>query len=154
MVSIITYLLVASIILFFEVLFPFGLWALFAFGFYALGVAQAWGSYGYIGGLIALAASVTLAALTLYLELRLLPKTLVGKAFFLKDKNTSHSGPEALSPEIKGKKGVAKTSLNPSGRVEVEGKVYEAQSTEGQIREGDDVLVEDIGPYGLKVKKA
>jgi len=51
------------------------------------------------------------------------------------------------------KTGVAKTDMRPSGKVEIEGKWYDAVALDGYIEKGDGVLVEKQENYNVFVRK-
>ena len=52
---------------------------------------------------------------------------------------------------VVGKKGIAITSLRPSGRVECEGELFDAVSDEGLIERGEAVIVTEISANHLVV---
>ena len=52
-----------------------------------------------------------------------------------------------------GETGICVTVLRPSGRVEINGKVYQAVSTGGFIEVGESVLVSDTDENQIVVKK-
>jgi membrane-bound ClpP family serine protease len=151
MITIITYLLVASVILFFEVIFPIGIMAVAALAFYLLAVWQGWMHYGLTGGLTTFVVALIMAGITVYWELKMLPKAGLGKLFMLKEQISGTSIDKPTDGMI-GAEGVAITALNPSGRVEIAGHIYEAQSVHGQILDGSRVRVVASGIYGLKVQ--
>ncbi|SEO10020.1 membrane-bound serine protease (ClpP class) [bacterium A37T11] len=55
--------------------------------------------------------------------------------------------------EIIGKTGIAKTSLRPSGKIEIEGKWYDAVALDGFIESGTVVFVEKHENYNLFVRQ-
>ncbi len=93
--------------------------------------------YGTGGGLIAVSTAILLAALTLFVEFRILPKTAAGKRAFLTKEITGVSaafGEEAR--ELIGKSAEALTMLSPSGYIRIDGKRYEAFCQSGQVPAG------------------
>ena len=64
---------------------------------------------------------------------------------------SSTDAPQAL-PE-KGSTGMAITQLYPSGKVEIEGRRYEAQSRSGTIRKGEEIKVVGHRDFNLLVEK-
>lgn len=72
----------------------------------------------------------------------------------LADEQKSESGyvSSSLSKELIGKEGVAKTDLRPSGKVEIEGKWYDAVSLDGYISKGTLIHVEKHENYNLFVR--
>jgi len=55
--------------------------------------------------------------------------------------------------ELVGMEGEAITDLNPRGRVFIHGEYWEAESTSGEIKSGEEVVVESVEKFLLKVKK-
>ena len=55
--------------------------------------------------------------------------------------------------ELVGMEGEAITELNPRGRVFIHGEYWEAESTSGEIKSGEKVVVESAEKFLLKVKK-
>lgn len=51
------------------------------------------------------------------------------------------------------KQGIAKTALSPMGKVLIEGELWDAESSMGEISEGSTVIVESVDGFKLKVKK-
>jgi len=54
---------------------------------------------------------------------------------------------------LAGKKGRAKTDLNPSGTVLVEGELWKAESVSGDIAEGSEITVTAVEGFKMRVKK-
>lgn len=98
--------------------------------------------FGSGGGFIALAIAFTIAAIALYLEFRVLPKTKIGKRAFLTEQVTGVAaafGEEAL--KLIGEHAEAVTMLSPSGYVLIAGRRYEAFCQSGQAPAGSDLEV-------------
>jgi len=55
--------------------------------------------------------------------------------------------------ELVGMEGEAITELNPRGRVFIHGEYWEAESTSGEIKSGEKVVVESVEKFLLKVRK-
>lgn len=109
--------------------------------------------FGKNGGLIALLISGVTAAAVFYVELRILPKTRVGKRFFLNREITSTA--TALQDDARdliGKTALSTTVLSPSGYVTIDGKRYEAVSQSGQIAPGNELEVVDANHFQLTVR--
>lgn len=101
------------------------------------GCAAAFAEFGTGGGLLAVAAALVLAGLSLFVELRILPRTAAGKRAFLHAEITatcSALGEEAQA--LVGKRAEALTLLSPSGYVRVDGRRYEAFCQSGQVPVG------------------
>lgn len=60
------------------------------------------------------------------------------------------SGIESLP----GQKGLAKTDMNPKGKVLVAGELWEAESISGSISSGEKIIVSEVQGFRMKVKKA
>ncbi|MBC8125855.1 MAG: NfeD family protein [Gloeobacteraceae cyanobacterium ES-bin-144] len=106
------------------------------------GCVMAFLEYGMGGGIIASLVALALAALTFFIEFRVLPKTNIGKRAFLTTQITGVSaalGSEAQ--ELIGKTAVALTMLSPSGYVRIDGQRYEAFCQSGQIPAGTSLEV-------------
>jgi len=125
-----------------EVLVPGGILGgvgiLFMFG----GCVLAFTRYDVGGGMIAISAALVVTIIALTLELKLLPKTKLGKRAFLeKQISGSSSIYGAREHELVGKSGEALTKLTPSGYVRIDGQRYEAFSQSGQIEAGTQLQV-------------
>jgi membrane-bound serine protease (ClpP class) len=59
--------------------------------------------------------------------------------------------PEIL--QLKGKKGIAITTLRPSGKISIEGKNYDALAESGMIDKGTEILVTRVETAQLYVDK-
>lgn len=92
-----------------------------------------------------------------WLSDRLLGTTLFGK-LALKDETKTSEG--WISNDIvkqaqilSGKQGTAFTILRPSGKVEIDGELYDATAETGYIEQGDNIMVIDAGISQLVVRK-
>jgi membrane-bound serine protease (ClpP class) len=65
-----------------------------------------------------------------------------------------YSGADLSSLQLKGKKGVSITMLRPSGKVEVEGEIYDATAQSGYIEKGENIVVIKYETTQVVVKKA
>ena len=88
-----------------EVIVPGGILGSIGAVMLFIGCWLAFREYGNGGGFVALAVAILLAALTIYLEFRILPKTKIGKRAFLSSEITGVSAPSARKP--------ADSSANP-----------------------------------------
>ncbi len=94
--------------------------------------------------------------IVIYLEFKLLRKTKFGKKVFL----DSVSGGEAeslkksrsLPADVIGKSAKTLTTLAPSGRIELDGEIYEAFSRDGLVRKGRTVKIVAQDSYRLVVQ--
>ncbi|MCB1095170.1 MAG: NfeD family protein [Verrucomicrobiae bacterium] len=72
--------------------------------------------------------------------MRYFQTTFIGRHLILRAKGGQDTPPEAF-PDLKGKMGVAKSDLRPSGTVVIDGIRYEAQSPTGFISQGTGIKV-------------
>ena len=124
------------------------------------GAAMLWGSvlafldYGPRGGGLAVLAGAALLGLALYAEFGLLPKTRLGKRFFLHDAIGATSQPPVADPAVVGKLCEAVTTLAPSGYVLLDGRRYEAVSRSGHVAAGTTLRVVAVDNFHLIVTKS
>lgn len=85
--------------------------------------------FGFVGGVITLVVAIALALLVTVLSLR--AKT--WQRLALKDKVNGESTERPETTLSVGARGVAVSRLSPMGKVEIDGKVYEAKSTDVYI---------------------
>lgn len=122
--------------------------------------AMLWGcilafmNYGLGGGAVAVLAGLALLGLTLYVEFGIMPKTRLGKRFFLHDSIGAISQPPVADPAIVGKLCEAVTTLAPSGYVLLDGRRYEAFSRSGHIATGTALRVVAVDNFHLIVTKS
>ena len=108
---------------------------------------------GSTGGLIAVCAALIAAALVFFVQFKILPKTRVGKRFFLSREISGSSA--ALGNDARdliGKTALSTTVLSPSGYVTIDGKRYEAVSQSGQVVPGTELIVSDTNNFQLTVR--
>jgi len=121
------------------------------------GAAMLWGcvlaflDYGVRGGGLAVLAGLALLGLSLYVEFGVLPKTRIGKRFFLHDAIGATSQPPVADPEVVGKLCEAVTTLAPSGYVLLDGRRYEAVSRSGHVVAGTTLRVVAVDNFHLIV---
>ena len=118
------------------------------------GTARAFQDYGMGGGLLTFGVGMVLLAIALYIEYWVLPKTRVGKKFFLHHavEGTSQAPLEQTSA-LTGREAVALTPLMPSGQIEVDGKRYEALSLDGHIARGEKLKIVGQQNFSVTVTK-
>lgn len=138
-----------------EVLVPGGILGIAGGVLLLAGCILSFVRYGSTGGLLAVVASILVGALVFYIEFKILPKTRVGKRFFLNREITATA--TALQDDARdlvGKAALSATVLAPSGYVTIDGKRYEAVSQSGQIAPGTELKVVDANRFQLTVKIA
>lgn len=103
-------------------------------------------------GLIAIAVALLAAGIVFYIQFKILPKTPLGKHFFLsREISTSSTALGIEARDLIGKTATSVTVLSPSGYVTIAGKRYEAVSQSGQIAIGTELLVKDANHFQLIV---
>jgi len=116
------------------------------------GCVMSFMEFGTLGGMIAVGVAFLLAAIALYIEFRVIPKTRMGKRAFLTSEITGVSsafGTEALA--LIGKSAESLTMLSPSGYVMIDGVRYEAFSQSGQVPAGAPLEVTGADNFRLIV---
>ncbi len=113
---------------------------------------QAFQQFGVGDGLLAFFIGAALLVTALYIEYVILPKTRVGKRFFL---HTPEHGASlaTTAAALAGREGVALTTLKPTGQIELDGHRHEARSLDGQIERGTRVKVVGAENFSLTVTK-
>jgi len=138
-----------------EVLMPSGVIVTLGALCLAGGVVLAFVRLGPFGGIAAGLATLVVTGLTVWLELKLLPRTSIGKKMF----NSSASSGRAVETgaatalELIGKSGRAATAFAPTGLAEIDGQKYEASCLDGFLHAGDALVVAGRDNYKLLVKK-
>ncbi|MFM2197674.1 MAG: hypothetical protein RLZZ505_1106 [Verrucomicrobiota bacterium] len=136
-----------------EVLVPGGILGIAGGVLLLAGCILSFVRYGSDGGLIAVVASILVGALVFFIEFKILPKTRIGKRFFLSREITATA--TALQNDARdliGKAALSATVLSPSGYVTVGGKRYEAVSQSGHINPGSELEVVDANHFQLTVR--
>ena len=100
-------------------------------------------------------ASMVVATILMVVFGKSLLNTRAFKRLVLQDEQRSAAGytSSVVNVEMVDKEGVAKTVLRPSGKVEIEGKWYDAVALDGFIDIGEDIYVEKHENYNLFVRK-
>ena len=153
MSTIIGLLVAALVLVFFEVILPGGILGIIAALCVILASWFAGAEYGAGIGVLTFAGSAAAIAILAFVEFKLLARTSLGRAFFLKSSVTGHSNIAPTEASIIGKKGSALTRLNPSGKVVIDGQTYEAHSQDGYIEADQPILVAAQDNFKLNIKK-
>lgn len=143
----------ALVLVFFEIILPGGVLGVLA----ALCVLGAtwfgFESYGVLGAAIVFFGTLIAIGVLAFLEFKLLANTPLGRQFFLKSAVEGHTRAAVAEESVIGKEGVALTRLNPSGKVAIDGKTYEASSQDGYIESDEAVAVVAQDSFKLIIKK-
>jgi membrane-bound ClpP family serine protease len=151
--TIILLLAIGIVLFFFEIIVPGAI--LGTLGGLAMlgGIIVAFIEFGPTGGVATTLVSVAILAIVLYIELRILPNTKLGKRMFLHSAVSAGSQPPVADFSIVGKTGEAATILAPSGFVVVDGRRLEAFSQSGFIEPGTTVRVDAVDNFRVIVSK-
>ncbi len=100
-------------------------------------------------------ASMVTATILMVIFGKSILKTKAFKRLVLQDEQRSEEGytSSRRNTELVSREGVAKTVLRPSGKVEIDGKWYDAVALDGFIDIGEDIYVEKHENYNLFVRK-
>lgn len=146
--------IIATLVLtFLELLLPGGILGVLAAICLLIATWLGFEDHGFFGGItVFLGTLVALIGLS-FVEFKLMAKTSYGKLFFLNTTIDGHSNKAQADDSIVGKKGTVLTRLNPSGKVLINGKNYEAHSQDGFIENSHDIIVVAQDSFKLTVKK-
>ena len=146
-------ILAALVLVFFEVILPGGILGLLALlcviGATWIGAAN----FGALGGALTFLISLAAVVLLVWVEFKLMAGSRWGKGFFLDSSVTGHSNVAQGEESIIGQEATALTRLNPSGKVAIDGRSYEAYSQDGYIDSGETVVVAKRDNFKLIIKK-
>jgi membrane-bound serine protease (ClpP class) len=86
---------------------------------------------------------------------RAILKTSLFQRLVLQDEQRSQLGYSISQPHaaLQARQGIAKTDLRPSGKIEVEGKWYDAVALDGYIEKGSEIYIEKQENYNLFVRR-
>lgn len=117
------------------------------------GVAVAFAEHGVTGGLLALLVAIAAGLAVFYVEVKLLPRTALGRRMFLRKSIDGASQPPIAetAAAVVGRDALARTALAPSGVVEIDGRRYEARCESGFVAEGATVRVRRVESFHLVV---
>ena len=138
-----------------EVFMPSGIIAALGGVCLVAGCGVAFERFGPFASIASAVGSLIAAGFVVYLELKLLPHTPLGKKMF----NASASSGKAVdtgaatAPELIGKQGRAATAFAPTGLAEIDGQKYEASCIDGFLHPGEELVVAGRDAYKLLVKK-
>lgn len=142
------------VLLIFEVFMPSSVLGILGGTAMLAGCVVAFMDYGVRGGSLAILAGVSLLGLALYAEFGWLPKTRIGKRFFLHATIGSTSQPAlAQADAVIGRQCEAATTLAPSGYVVLDGRRYEAFSQSGHVTKGTILKIVAVDNFRLIVIK-
>lgn len=151
---IIGFLVVASVLIFLEVLLPGGILGLLAAVCLIGATVQTGLVYDWTTASLVFMGSILAALLLVVVEFKIFAKTRFGKRFFLSRVVEGRTTRAFTAEDMRGKEGLALTRLNPSGRVEIEGHTYEAQTRDGYLEAGTAITVISQDNFKLIIKQS
>lgn len=143
----------ALILVFFELLLPGGVLGVLSALCLLVASWMGYDTYGIIGGCTVFFGTILLMTVLVFVEFKLLGKTSFGQKFFLKSSIEGHTRAAVAEDSVIGKQGTTLTRLNPSGKIAVEGKSYEAYSQDGYIERDQAIAVVAQDNFKLIIKK-
>lgn len=146
-------ILAALVLVFFEVILPGGLLGLLAMACIVGATWVGFAEYGAVGGVATFLGSLIAIGLLVYIEFKLMANSKWGNGFFLGSSVTGHSNVAQGEESIIGQEATTITRLNPSGKVAIDGRNYEAHSLDGYIDSGETVVVTKRDNFKLIIKK-
>jgi membrane-bound ClpP family serine protease len=153
MSTILGLILAALVMVFFEVILPGGILGVIAALCIIVATWLAGAQFGAAIALLTFVGSAVAVGLLVFIEFKLLARTSLGSAFFLKSSVTGHSNTAPAEASILGEVGVSLTRLNPSGKVAIHGQSYEAYSQDGYIEADQPIAVVSQDNFKLIIKK-
>ena len=151
---IIGFLVAASVLIFLEVLLPGGILGLLAAACLIGATVQTGLVYDWTTASLVFMGSILVALLLVVVEFKIFAKTRFGKHFFLSRSVEGRTARAFTAEDMRGKEGRALTRLNPSGRVEIEGHTYEAQTRDGYLEAGTAITVISQDNFKLIIKQS
>lgn len=154
MITIFGLILAALVLVFFEVILPGGILGLAALACVLAATLLGFNEYGAVGGIGVFIGSLVAVTILVFVEFKLMANSRFGKGFYLKNAVSGHSNQAQAEDSIRGKEGIALTRLNPSGKVAIDERSYEAYSQDGYIESGEPVTVVSQDNFKLIIKKS
>ena len=145
---------IALVLFFFEIIVPGGILAVIGGILMLIACVIAYTDLGPLSALITFFVALGISIGMLILEIKILPKTSLGKNFFFKTAVEGSSNIPQTEENIIGKNGESLTTMAPTGKILIEGKEYEATTNSGLFEAGTPVEVVNYDNYKVIVKKA
>ncbi|MBT4758083.1 MAG: hypothetical protein HOO08_06785 [Opitutae bacterium] len=143
----------ALILVFFEVLLPGGVLGVLSALCLLVASWMGYDTYGIMAACTVFFGTILLMIVLVFVEFKLLGKTSFGQKFFLKSSIEGHTRAAVAEDSVIGREGTTLTRLNPSGKIAVEGKSYEAYSRDGYIERDQAIAVVAQDNFKLIIKK-
>lgn len=152
MTLIFLFIFIALILFFGELLVPGGILGIIGGVFLVIATALGFAE-GIEVGIFVLVFGVVFSLGFLYVELKLLQNTTLGKRFFLQSAIEGTSQDPVGQNDLIGKEGETLTPLSPTGLIQVDGKKYEAFSQSGALSKGTKIIVAAVESFRVTVRK-
>lgn len=153
MLLILGLILIGLVLLFFEIFLPGGILGFLSACCLLGAIVLIFTDYGFLIGLFGAITILFVVLAAIWLQLKWLPKTRPGSAFFLKQVIRSQTN-TVTADDIIGKPARVLNILAPTGKVTVAGKCYEAFSQDGFIEKGTPLRVAGKDTFRIIVEKA
>jgi len=119
-----------------------------------LGVINAFGLFGPLGGALAVVMALAALAAVIYLEFFWLPRSRLAKKFTMDTTLHATSQPPPANPDdVVGREAVAETTLAPGGYVRIDDHRYEAYCRSGHVAVGARLKVVGLDNFRLIVSE-
>ena len=136
-----------------EVFVPGGILGFCAVGCLLAATCLCFLQYGFMPAVLLFSATALAAFLLAIVQFRWWRKSPAGRGLFLREVVGRQTSAEADGDSIVGRTGETLTRLNPSGRVSVDGRSYEACSRDGYIEAHAPVRVVGRDQFKLIIQK-
>lgn len=148
----ITILLIVALALFFlEIFIPGGILAFAGVLFVCAASVRAFIEYGATVGFSVFIGGILVALFLLYLELKFLTQTGIGKRLFGHQQVTTSAAGLGDTSHLIGQEGVAATRMTPGGKVRIGDATYAALSIDGYLAKGTTVIVKEADSFTIRV---
>ena len=151
MTTVFILLAIGLLLLLFEVVLPSGIAGLLGVGLIIAASVVCYQDYGLPMALLTFLVAGATALVIFIGGMKFLPKSRLGRHFFHHDTQRNISVSAVGKSSLIGKKGVAHSTLAPTGVVFIDGCSYEAQAIDGLIEQGTPVEVIDQKTFALIV---
>ena len=152
MAAIIGLLAAGAFLVFLETILVGGVWFVAGVACHCAAAYLAYSSFGTAAALCAGAAAAASWLAVLWFWIYILPKTRLGKKIYLDTVQDGKSSETNLKLLV-GKNAVALTTMTPSGKVEIDGKPYDALCESATAEAGDRLSVVGADSFRLVVRK-
>lgn len=155
MSMILTLLVIAFLLFFFEIFAPGGILALVGAIVVLWASGLAFVEFGFFGAIGIFLIGALGGIALFFLEIYLIQRTGMGRQLSLGTAITSQTNPVTVeSRNLVGKHGVTLTRLAPAGKVRIDGQSHTALSRGSYLEEGVDVRVVRAETFNLIVEKS